>query len=75
MRLLAKGELTAKVVFQVTGASKGAIAAVEKAGGSVELPEVKATEHEKKTARREVNKASVSARKAAPAKAQAEASE
>lgn len=37
VRLLGKGELTAKVKFQVAGASKGAIAAVEKAGGSVEL--------------------------------------
>ena len=37
VRLLGKGELTAKVSFKVAGASKGAIAAVEKAGGSVEL--------------------------------------
>ncbi|HEX7710351.1 MAG TPA: 50S ribosomal protein L15 [Sphingomonadaceae bacterium] len=37
VRLLGKGELTAKVRFQVAGASKGAIAAVEKAGGSVEV--------------------------------------
>ncbi len=39
VRLLAKGELTAKVKLSVTGASKAAIAAVEKAGGSVTLPE------------------------------------
>ncbi|SFG10372.1 LSU ribosomal protein L15P [Novosphingobium sp. CF614] len=38
VRLLGKGELTSKVTFNVTGASKGAIAAVEKAGGSVILP-------------------------------------
>ena len=37
VRLLAKGELTDKVQFKVAGASKGAIAAVEKAGGSVEV--------------------------------------
>ena len=37
VRLLGKGELTAKVSFKVAGASKGAIAAVEKAGGSVEV--------------------------------------
>ena len=37
VRLLGKGELTAKVSFSVAGASKGAIAAVEKAGGSVEV--------------------------------------
>ena len=35
VRLLGKGELSAKVEIEVTGASKAAIAAVEKAGGSV----------------------------------------
>ena len=57
VRLLGKGEFTAKVKFAVTGASKGAVAAVEKAGGSVELPAEQPSEHEKKTARREANKA------------------
>jgi len=37
VRLLGKGELTAKLSFAVAGASKGAVAAVEKAGGSVEI--------------------------------------
>ena len=37
VRLLGKGELKAKVQFKVAGASKGAVAAVEKAGGSVEV--------------------------------------
>ncbi len=37
VRLLGKGELTAQVKFSVAGASKGAVAAVEKAGGSVEV--------------------------------------
>ncbi|HYD24005.1 MAG TPA: 50S ribosomal protein L15 [Croceibacterium sp.] len=37
VRLLGKGELTAKAQFKVAGASKGAIAAVEKAGGAVEV--------------------------------------
>jgi len=37
VRLLGKGELTAKVSFDVAGASKGAIEAVEKAGGSVKV--------------------------------------
>ena len=37
VRLLGKGELTVKVSFKVAGASKSAVAAVEKAGGSVEL--------------------------------------
>ena len=35
VRLLAKGELTAKLNFEVAGASASAVAAVEKAGGSV----------------------------------------
>lgn len=35
VRLLAKGELKAKVDITVTGASKGAVEAVEKAGGKV----------------------------------------
>jgi large subunit ribosomal protein L15 len=37
VRLLAKGELTTKVSFKVAGASKGAVAAVEKLGGAVEV--------------------------------------
>jgi len=38
VRLLAKGELKTKVTVHVAGASKAAVAAVEKAGGSVVLP-------------------------------------
>ena len=38
IRLLAKGELTTKVELHVAGASKAAVAAVEKLGGSVVLP-------------------------------------
>ncbi|CAM4163368.1 50S ribosomal protein L15 [Novosphingobium lubricantis] len=56
VRLLGKGELTAKVTFKVDGVSKGALEAVQKAGGSVELPAAQPSEHEKKTARREANK-------------------
>lgn len=37
VRLLSDGELTAAVTFQIEGASKAAIAAVEKAGGSVAI--------------------------------------
>jgi large subunit ribosomal protein L15 len=37
VRLLGMGELKAKVAFSVWGASKAAVAAVEKAGGSVEI--------------------------------------
>lgn len=41
VRLLGKGELRNKLEIKVTGASKAAIAAVEKAGGSVTLPQPK----------------------------------
>jgi large subunit ribosomal protein L15 len=37
VRLLGKGEFSAKLQFKVAGASKGALAAVEKAGGTVEV--------------------------------------
>ena len=37
VRLLGKGELSAKLSFTVAGASKGAIEAVEKAGGKVDV--------------------------------------
>ena len=57
VRLLGKGEFTAKASFLVAGVSAGARAAVEKVGGSVELPAPGPSEHEKKTARREANKA------------------
>lgn len=52
VRLLAKGEITAKLNFAVAGASKGAIEAVEKAGGKVELPEPKAEGEGKKAKRK-----------------------
>ena len=42
VRLLAKGELKTKLSFKVAGASKGAIEAVEKVGGSVEVTAPKA---------------------------------
>ena len=56
VRLLAKGELTTKATFTVAGASKGAIEAVEKAGGKVEVIAAKQPEHEKKAARTKANK-------------------
>ena len=37
VRLLCNGELKAPVVFEIAGASKAAVAAVEKAGGSVKI--------------------------------------
>ena len=44
VRVLAKGELTAKVALNVTGASKSAIEAVEKAGGSLSVTTAQASE-------------------------------
>jgi large subunit ribosomal protein L15 len=37
VKILGKGELKAKLAFEVVGASKSAVAAIEKAGGSVKL--------------------------------------
>ncbi len=50
LRLLGTGELKAKLAFEVHHASKGAIAAVEKAGGSVKVlkPAKVENEHEVK---------------------------
>ena len=47
VRLLGNGELKAKVNFEVFGASKSAVAAVEKAGGSVKILAPKREESEK----------------------------
>jgi large subunit ribosomal protein L15 len=46
VRLLGSGEITAKVTFSVWGASKAAVEAVEKAGGSVSVLAPKAEEAE-----------------------------
>jgi large subunit ribosomal protein L15 len=37
VRILGQGELTAKVAFEVAGASKSAVEAIERAGGSVTI--------------------------------------
>jgi len=44
VRILAKGEVTGKLKISVTGASKSAIAAVEKAGGSLSVTTAVAAE-------------------------------
>ncbi|MGB5557751.1 MAG: 50S ribosomal protein L15 [Paracoccaceae bacterium] len=44
VRVLAKGDFTAKIKLAVTGASKSAIAAVEKAGGSLTVTTASAAE-------------------------------
>ena len=59
VRLLAKGELKTKVSFAVAGASKAAVKAVEKAGGTVEIIAAKPAPAEKaeKPAKAEAKKA------------------
>ena len=69
VRLLAKGELTAKVNFAVAGASKAAVAAVEKAGGKVEIVDMKA--EAKAAPKKEKAAPKKEAAKAAPKKAAA----
>ncbi|WP_377192700.1 50S ribosomal protein L15 [Ruegeria meonggei] len=44
VRVLAKGEISVKVNLEVTGASKAAVEAVEKAGGSLTVTKAAATE-------------------------------
>jgi large subunit ribosomal protein L15 len=44
VRVLAKGDVTSKLTIEVTGASKSAIAAVEKAGGSLTVKTAPASE-------------------------------
>ena len=62
VRLLGKGEFPAKASFAVDGVSKGAREAVEKAGGTVSVPETAPSEQEKKTVRRDANKAARAAK-------------
>ncbi|UDL90843.1 50S ribosomal protein L15 [Mesorhizobium sp. PAMC28654] len=44
VRILSDGEIKAKLTFDVAGASKAAVEKIEKAGGSVKLPEKAAAE-------------------------------
>jgi large subunit ribosomal protein L15 len=55
--LLAGGELTSKLTVKVDRASKGAVAAVEKAGGTVELLPAPVTMHQKAKAAKQAAKA------------------
>ena len=64
VRILAKGELTAKISISVAGASKSAVEAIEKAGGKVEILVVKAAS-EKAAAKKGVTKKANDAAKAA----------
>ncbi len=44
VRVLAKGDVTSKLTLEVTGASQSAVAAVEKAGGTLTVARAKAAE-------------------------------
>lgn len=68
VRILAKGELTAKVNFSVAGASKAAIEAIEKAGGKVEILTVKPAA-EKAAEKKGSAKKAAAEKSAAPKKA------
>ena len=70
VRLLAKGELTAKVEIEVAGASKSAVAAVEKAGGSVTTTFKKAVHMNKKgePGKRQQRRAKAAEKRAAEAR-------
>jgi large subunit ribosomal protein L15 len=71
VRLLGKGTLNAKLGFVVAGASKGAIAAVEKAGGSVQVIEVVPAADKAKAKHRVVQKARAADKEAKKAAAKA----
>jgi large subunit ribosomal protein L15 len=57
VRLLANGELKAKLTLEVAGASKAAVAAVEKAGGTVTVPDAQSAGDGKKAQRKAAAKA------------------
>ena len=66
VRLLAKGEIKAKVSFLVDGVSEAAAEAVKKAGGSVEVREIKIlAEDERKRAKTAAKKGRAGAAKPA----------
>lgn len=71
VRLLATGKLSAKLTLHVTGASKMAVAAVEKAGGTVTVTGTKdaaAATPVEKAAKKELKKKPEIAQEEAPAK-------
>lgn len=57
VRILGKGEISAKLNFTVAGVSKGAREAIEKAGGSVNVPEIVPAADKAKAKHRTVQKA------------------
>jgi large subunit ribosomal protein L15 len=71
VRILGKGTLTAKLSFNVSGVSAGAKAAIEAAGGSVEVIEVVAAADKHKAKHRVVQKAKAADKDAKKAAAKA----
>ncbi|MCJ8159273.1 50S ribosomal protein L15 [Sphingomonas sp. LaA6.9] len=71
VRILGKGELTAKLSFKVAGVSKGAKEAIEKAGGSVEVIEVVAAADKAQAKHRTVQKVRAAEKEAKKAAAKA----
>ena len=69
VRLLGKGEFSAKLKFLVAGVSKGAREAIEEAGGSVEVIEVIAAADKAKAKHRTVQKAKAADKEAKKAAA------
>ncbi|MFM9976473.1 MAG: 50S ribosomal protein L15 [Sphingomonadaceae bacterium] len=69
VRLLGKGEFSAKLAFRVAGVSKGARDAIEAAGGSVEVIEVVAASDKHKAKHRVVQKAKAADKEAKKAAA------
>ena len=71
VRVLGKGELTAKLSLKVAGVSAGAREAIEKAGGSVEVIEVVAAADKAKAKHRTVQKVKAADKEAKKAAAKA----
>ena len=71
VRILGKGEFSAKLAFRVAGVSKGAREAIEKAGGSVEVIEVIDPAEKAKAKHRTVQKARAADKEAKKAAAKA----
>jgi large subunit ribosomal protein L15 len=71
VRLLGKGEFSAKLTFSVAGVSKGAREAVEKAGGSVSVIEVVPAAEKAKAKKNSVRDANRAAQGKAPIPAKA----
>jgi large subunit ribosomal protein L15 len=63
VRLLAKGDLNAKVTIEVAGASKAAMELVEKAGGKVVILEAKSKTNRSEKKTKETSKAKIATRK------------